>query len=71
MLDNSPIHTSKESINFLKEQKCKTLFNAPYCPQSAPIELMFRILKRRLCEQSKRSVINLKKADSIIAIKKV
>ena len=71
MLDNSPIHTSKESMNFLKEQKCKTIFNAPYCPQFAPIELMFHILKRILCEQSKGSVINLKKADNIKAIREV
>ena len=58
-------------MNFLKEQKCKTIFNDPYCPQFAPIKLMFHILKRILCKQSKGSVINLKKADNIKAIREV
>ena len=71
IMDNSPIHTSKATMSFLKEQKCKTIFIAPYCPQFAPIELMFHILKRRLCEHSKGAIINLKKEDGIKAIREV
>ena len=48
LLDNSPIHTSKEWMKYMNSWGCMIMLLPPYSPQFAPIELLFRTLKRRL-----------------------
>ena len=69
IMDNSPIHTSKDWMKFFRDQNCKFILFSPYCPQFAAIELMFHILKRRLWIQSKQEIIPFNKPNVIKAIR--
>ena len=59
LLDNSPIHTSKWSLEYMNSCGCRIMFLPTYSPQFALIELLFGTLKRKLLTHSKNHVINL------------
>ena len=69
IMDNSPIHTSKDWMKFFRDQNCKVILLSLYYPQFAAIELMFNILKRRLWIQSKQEIIAFNKPNGIKAIR--
>ena len=63
LMDNSPIHTSKISLEYMNACGCRIMFLPPYSPQFAPIELLFGTLKRRLLTYSKNQVIKLNREE--------
>ena len=63
IMDNSPIHWSKIWLKHLDDFGWQVVFLAPYCPQFAPIELLFHLLKVKVWKHSKNEVTNLSKAD--------
>ena len=63
IMDNSPIHWSKIWLKHLDDLGWQVVFLAPYCPQFAPIELLFHLLKVKVWKHSKNEVTNLSKAD--------
>ena len=46
--DNASIHKSKSMLKFFEEKKMTVIFNSPYCPELAPVELTFANIKRIL-----------------------
>ena len=50
MIDNSPVDTSRNSMKNLNELNCLVVFLPPYTPQLEPIEMMFHIMKRKICK---------------------
>ena len=71
IIDNSPIHTSKDWMKYFREQNCKIMLLSPYWPQFAAIEMMFNVMKRRLWMQSRQEIIGLNKPDGAKAIREV
>ena len=59
--DNASIHTSRESIKFLKDENITTVFLLPNSPDINPIENMFGLTKQLLQSEDTRSVSNMKK----------
>ena len=48
IMDNCPYQTSGSTKDKLREWKVNVLYLPPYCPELAPVELMFRSLKSKL-----------------------
>ncbi len=49
LMDNVPFHKCKEILKLIKDSGNKVLFIPPYSPEFNPIEIVFRILKSKLC----------------------
>ena len=60
-LDNAPVHTSQESLKILKNLNIDTHFLPPHSPDLAPVELFFRLIKRKLCKEYCAKDINFNK----------
>ena len=45
IIDDCPIHKSKEFLNEINKLGWKTMFLSPYSPEYAAIEMMFNLLK--------------------------
>ena len=69
LIDNSPIHTSGYSMKNLKELNCKVVFLSPYWPNFAPIELMFHILKKRICKHAQGETVRLCSKEGLRALR--
>ena len=69
MIDNSPVHTSRNSMKNLNELKCQVVFLPPYTPQLAPIEMMFHVMKRKIYKHSEGEEIRLCSKDRMRTIK--
>ena len=65
LIDNCLIHTSRNSMKNLNELKCQIVFLLPYSPQLAPIEMMFHVMKRKICKHYKGEIIRLCSKDGI------
>ena len=59
LLDNWPYHKSKRTLDKLKRIKMNLMFLPPYSPSLAPIELIFGLIKQKLCKQSIGVKLNL------------
>jgi transposase len=58
LLDNAKIHHSKIVYEFIKLNNIKLIFNAPYCPEFNPIELVFSKLKKLVKDYINNTIIN-------------
>ena len=59
MIDNSPVHTSRNSMKNLNELKYQVVFLLPYTPQLVLIEMMFHVMKRKIYKHSEVEIIRL------------
>ena len=59
LLDNWPIHRSKQAANTMKRSKMDFMFLPGYSPQLAPIELSFNTFKKRLYRDWRSELTNL------------
>ena len=71
MIDNNPTHTSRNSMKNLNDLKCQVVFLPPYWLQLAPIEIMFNVMKRKICKHSEGEIIKLCLKDGMRTIKEV
>ena len=69
ILDNSPVHKSKISLERLNELGWRIWFLSAYSPDFVPIELLFNTLKRRISIQEKGKIVRLNKNEGLRAIK--
>ena len=58
-LDNWKIHKSIQTVEFLSKLNAKVMYVPPYTPEMCPIELIFHLLKTRLCKQVKNFDLKL------------
>jgi len=49
LMDNASFHKCKEIIRLIEHSGNRVLFIPPYSPQYNPIEIVFRMMKSRLC----------------------
>ena len=68
MLDNAPIHLSKETQAIFRQISLPTLFLPPYSPTLAPVELFFRYLKSKIksVKSKNKTVYGTKSGDNTI-----
>ena len=68
MLDNAPIHQSKETQAIFRQISLPTLFLPPYSPTLAPVELFFRYLKSKIrsLKSKNKTVYGTKSGDNTI-----
>ena len=59
ILDNCAVHSAKETLKYMKEAKINVCFIPLYCPELAPIEKYFSILKQRVLNKGISNPINL------------
>ena len=69
MIDNNPVHTSRNSMKNLNDLKCQVVFQPPYWPQLAQIEIMFNVMNRKICKHSEGEIIKLCLNDGMRTIK--
>ena len=53
LLDNATAHKSQMVQEFMKMKALKVVYNAPFSPDFAPVELLFNWLKRKISKVSK------------------
>ena len=63
LLNNWPYHKSKRTIDKIKNINLNLMFLPPYSPSLAPIELIFGLIKQRLCKQLVGAKLNLNSKD--------
>ena len=69
MIDNNPVHTSRNSMKNLNDLKCQVVFQPPYWPQLVQIEIMFNVMNRKICKHSEGEIIKLCLNDGMRTIK--
>ena len=57
-LDNALVHTSEERLKYLKSLNAISHFLPPHSPELAPVELFFRLIKRKMLKQYSTKIIN-------------
>ena len=60
MQDNARAHTAKNTMDFIKENKVKTLKHPPNSADLNPIEQIWSILKRKIEELNPRTIYDLR-----------
>ena len=61
ILDNSPIHLSKDVEDYFKWRMCSWIYLSPYTPELAPVELFFYQLKRQILTARMKTLVDLGK----------
>ena len=69
LLDNTPTHRAKTSINILKKKFDRLIFIPPYTLQDAPIEHFFGFLKSSIKAYHTSKVVNLRSREGEQIIK--
>ena len=71
IMDNSSIHKSKKTLDFIRKSKAFYSFLPAYSPEVAPIELLFNVIKRRLTKNKRDNIINLSGEDAMKEIREI
>ena len=71
IMDNSSIHKSKKTLDFIRKRKAFYSFLPAYSPEVAPIELLFNVIKRRLTKNKRYNIINLSGEDVMNKIREI
>ena len=69
ILDNWSIHRSRNVLSFWKNQQLKLFFIPQYCPEMAPIEVFFAMLKKKLSLKIQRKLVRAGKEEGFKMIK--
>ena len=65
LLNNWAIHKFNKLMTLMRELNVRWAFLPPYCPELAPVELLFRKLKKKFLNSNKAEGINLNKEEDI------
>jgi hypothetical protein len=68
--ENSLVHTTKAAKAYTNDMGCRRIFLIACLPDCALIELIFRILKRKLIRQTKGQIIDLSKREEFYELRK-
>jgi transposase len=66
--DNAKIHVSKLMRKVARNIDLKFSFLPPYCPEIAPVELMFDIIKSKMSPKRREKVVNFSKKEGMETI---
>lgn len=69
IMDNASFHHCKEITSLIRRSGNEVLFVPPYSPQYNPIEVVFRMLKSRLCLLSEIDINDISQELSLISKK--
>ena len=68
LMDNWPVHRSKNVKDYLKKKGVIAIYILPYCPELAPVETYFSYLNGKIILSTKSTMIDLKNDDATTKI---
>ena len=71
IMDNSSIHKSWKTLDFIRKSNAIYSFLPAYAPELAPIELFFNTIKRRLTMNKRNTIINLSEKNAMKELKEI
>ena len=68
LMDNARVHLSKITKASARSQELRIMTLPPYCPDMAPVEFIFGMIKKRLSVVKNKTVLDYGKLDGRIKI---